>query len=112
MHAAIRSSRHGGCGIAALLFSVACAAAEPARADAADADETAAAPRSAMHLYQRFQRTASPRTALDDEESTPLQRLAKGTLLRAQLNPRSNLALRLRGGRLGVYLQVQLAGDD
>ena len=112
MHAALRSGRQGGCGIAALLFSVACAAAEPVRIEAADADETASPPRSSMNFYQRFQRTATSRVALDGEESTPMQRLAKGTLLRAQLNPRSNLALRLRGGRLGVYLQVQLAGDD
>lgn len=45
-------------------------------------------------------------------ESSPLHGLAKGTLLRAQLDLRSSLALRLRGGRLGLYLQVRISGDE
>lgn len=45
-------------------------------------------------------------------ESSPLHGLAKGTLLRAQLNAHSNLALRLRGGRLGLYLGVRIAGAE
>jgi hypothetical protein len=45
-------------------------------------------------------------------ESAPLHGLAKGILLRAQLDLRSSVALRLRGGRLGVYLQMQLSGQD
>lgn len=45
-------------------------------------------------------------------ESSPLHGLAKGTLLRAQLNAHSNLALRLRGGRLGLYLGVRITGAE
>ena len=37
--------------------------------------------------------------------------LAKGQLLRAQLDLRTSLALRVRGGRLGVYLQMRTADD-
>lgn len=45
-------------------------------------------------------------------ESSPLQGLAKGQLLRAQLSLHSSVALRLRGGRLGVFLQVRISGDE
>jgi hypothetical protein len=45
-------------------------------------------------------------------ESSPLQGLAKGTLLRAQLNSYSSIALRLRGGRLGLYLGVRITGAE
>lgn len=45
-------------------------------------------------------------------ESSPLHGLAKGTLLRTQLNLHSSLALRLRGGRLGLYLQVRMSGGE
>lgn len=45
-------------------------------------------------------------------ESSPLHRLAKGTLLRAELSAHSNLALRLRGGRLGLYLGVSITGNE
>lgn len=45
-------------------------------------------------------------------ESSPLQGLAKGQLLRAQLSAHSNLSLRLRGGRIGLYLGVRIAGAE
>lgn len=53
------------------------------------------------------------RTALDlGLESSPLQGLAKGNLLRAQLSAHSSLALRLRGGRIGLYLGVRITGAE
>lgn len=53
------------------------------------------------------------RMALDlGLESSPLQGLAKGQLLRAQLSAHSNLSLRLRGGRIGLYLGVRIAGAE
>ena len=53
------------------------------------------------------------RTALElGFESSRLQGLAKGTLLRAQLSAQSNLSLRLRGGRLGLYLGVKITGNE
>lgn len=51
------------------------------------------------------------RTPAIEFESSPWQALARGTLLRAQLDSRSSLALKLRGGRIGLYLQVQLNSD-
>ncbi len=39
-----------------------------------------------------------------------LHQLARGTLLRAQLNEDAALTLRLRGGRLGLFLSVRLDG--
>ncbi len=39
-----------------------------------------------------------------------LHQLARGTLLRAQLNEDAALTLRLRGGRFGLYLSVRLDG--
>ena len=45
-------------------------------------------------------------------ESSPLQGLAKGNLLRAQLSAHSSIALRLRGGRIGLYLGVRIAGAE
>ena len=39
-----------------------------------------------------------------------LQLLARGTLLRAQLNEDAALTLRLRGGKLGLFLSVRLDG--
>jgi hypothetical protein len=45
-------------------------------------------------------------------ESSPLHGLAKGQLLRAQLSAHSNLSLRLRGGRIGLYLGVRIAGTE
>ena len=53
------------------------------------------------------------RMALDlGLESSPLQGLAKGNLLRAQLNAHSSIALRLRGGRVGLYLGVRITGAE
>lgn len=53
------------------------------------------------------------RMALDlGLESSPLQGLAKGQLLRAQLSAHSNLSLRLRGGRIGIYLGVRITGTE
>jgi hypothetical protein len=40
--------------------------------------------------------------------SKPRHGLAYGTLMRTQLSDDASLALRLRGGRLGLYLGVQL----
>ena len=45
-------------------------------------------------------------------ESSPLHGLARGTLLRAQLNAHSHLALRLRGGQLGLVLGVRITGAE
>ena len=39
-----------------------------------------------------------------------LHQLARGTLLRAQLNEDAALTLRLRGGTLGLFLSVRLDG--
>jgi hypothetical protein len=44
-------------------------------------------------------------------ESSPLHGLAKGNLLRHQLSLHSSVALRLRGGRLGLFLHVRVSGD-
>ena len=45
-------------------------------------------------------------------ESTAMPAWARGHLLRARLNAHSSLALRLRGGRVGLYLQMKIAGQD
>jgi len=45
-------------------------------------------------------------------ESSLLHGLAKGNLLRAQLSLHSSVALRLRGGRLGLFLHVRISGDE
>ena len=53
------------------------------------------------------------RRALDlGLESSLLQGLAKGNLLRAQLSAHSSLSLRLRGGRIGLYLGVRITGAE
>ncbi len=44
--------------------------------------------------------------SLEDEPS-PLKRLARGTLWRAQLDEDTSLSLRLRGGKLGLVLAVR-----
>jgi hypothetical protein len=44
--------------------------------------------------------------------SPPLQGLANGTLIRAQLSADSSLTLRLRGAKLGLYLGVRLTGKE
>jgi hypothetical protein len=45
-------------------------------------------------------------------ESSPWHGLATGNLLRAQLSLRSSVALRLRGGRLGLFLHVRISRDE
>lgn len=53
------------------------------------------------------------RTAFDlGFESSAWPGLANGNLLRAQLSAHSSLALRLRGGRLGLYLGVKITGNE
>ena len=50
--------------------------------------------------------------ALKLASSSRLQGWAKGTLLRAQLSADTSLTLRLRGGKLGLYLAVRLTGNE
>jgi hypothetical protein len=50
--------------------------------------------------------------ALELASSQPLQGLAHGTLMRAQLSADSSLTLRLREGKLGLYLGVRLSGKE
>lgn len=50
--------------------------------------------------------------ALELASSSPLQGWAKGTLMRTQLSADSSLTLRLRGGKLGLYLGVRLTGKE
>jgi hypothetical protein len=57
-----------------------------------------------------WQATARPRlqSGLELEgELSPLRRLARGTLWRAQLDEDTSLSLRLRGGKVGLVLAVR-----
>lgn len=45
-----------------------------------------------------------------DDEPSPLKRLARGTLWRAQLDEDSSLSLRLRGKKIGLVLSVRFGG--
>lgn len=92
-----------------------------------------AAPGAAMTLGVRYRLSPQTRLSLDTEisraagfeaahrsrplalelaSSSPLQGLAKGTLMRAQLNADSSLTLRVRGGKIGLYLAVRLTGSE
>jgi hypothetical protein len=91
------------------------------------------APGAAMTLGMRYQLSPQTRLSFDTElgraagfaaagrsrllalelaSSSPLQGLARGTLMRAQLNADSSLTLRLREGKLGLYLGVRLTGSE
>ena len=93
-----------------------------------------AAPAAAMTLGMRYRLSPQTRLSFDTEfsraaaglaaagrsrplalelaSSSPLQELARGTLMRTQLNADSSLMLRLRDGRLGLYLAVRLTGSE
>jgi hypothetical protein len=86
------------------------------------------APAAALTLGMRYQVSPQTRLTFDTElsraagrsrplalelaSSSPLQGLARGTLMRAQLSADSSLTLRLHGGKLGLYLGVRLTGDE
>lgn len=74
-------------------------------------------PRSRLTLDTQFNRGplagSSRRLPLGVEfESAPWIGLAKGTLLRTSLGAHSSIALRLRGGKLGLYLGISLTGIE
>lgn len=50
--------------------------------------------------------------ALMVASSPGLQGWAKGTLMRTQLSADSSLMLRLRRGKLGLYLSIRLTGNE
>jgi hypothetical protein len=86
------------------------------------------APAAALTLGMRYQVSPQTRLTFDTElgraagrsrplalelaSSSPLQGLARGTLMRAQLSADSSLTLRLHGGKLGLYLGVRLTGGE
>ena len=98
---------------AVLAVGLACA---PALATAApdDAPDGAMPPGLRAQVFQHSRSSfALQRGDIGDAARSPLlQQLAQGTLLRAQLSDDANLMLRLRGGRVGLYLAVRLDGRD
>jgi hypothetical protein len=109
--------------IAAALLTLACLGLDPAQAQASRFDDAAArtvvaqAPEPAADEGADAASAVRPgparRMAFDlGLEPSPLHGLAKGHLLRAQLNAHSHLTLRLRGGRVGLYLAVRFTGAE
>jgi len=111
---------------AGLLLGPAAAQAAPDN-DESGAVEAAPAPALRSQVFQRSRATFELQAERDASspmerarratlgmppDASPLHALARGTLWRTQLAEHANLSLRLRGGKVGLYLAVRLTSGD
>ena len=95
----------------AALLALACGGFGPAQAQTPDLEETA--DRSSTRPGRSQARDEwMPQGANRSMELLPTHGLAKGVLLRKPLSDNANLSLRLRGGRIGLFLSVQLPNGN
>ena len=99
------------CRAATALIVLACSGFGAARAQAPELEE--AADRSSTQPGRSQARDEwMPQGANRSMELLPIHGLAKGVLLRKSLSDNANLSLRLRGGRIGLYLNVQMPARE
>ena len=99
------------CRAAAALLALACSGFGAARAQASELEE--AADRSLTQPGRSQARDEwMPQGANRSMEFLPMHGLSKGVLMRKSLSDNANLSLRLRSGRIGLFLNVQFPNRD
>ena len=96
---------------AATLLALACGGLGAAQAQTPELEE--AANRSSAQAGRTQARDEwMPQGASRPMELLPTHGLAKGVLMRKPLSDNANLTLRLRSGRIGLFLSVQLPNGN
>ena len=96
---------------AAALIVLACSGFGAARAQApelAEAANRSSTPQGRLQARDEWMPQGSNRSM----EFLPARGLAKGVLMRKSLSDDANLSLRLRSGRIGLFLNVQFPNRD
>jgi hypothetical protein len=99
------------CRTTAALLALACGGFGAARAQVPELDDAADRP-STQPGRSQARDEWMPQGANRSMEILPMHGLAKGVLMRKSLSDNANLSLRLRGGRIGLYLNVQMPVRD
>lgn len=95
---------------AILAVGLACVPALATAGDVLDEEATPPGLRTLVFQHSRFE--SSQRDGDADRSPLLLQQLARGTLTVARFSDDSKLTLRLRGGRIGLYLAIRLGDRD
>ena len=96
---------------AAAMLALACGGFGAAQAQSADLE--VAADRTSIQPGRSLARDEwMPQGANRSMELLPRHGLAKGVFMRKPLSDNANLTLRLRSGRIGLYLNVQMPVRD